>query len=250
MDLGGRVALVTGGGAGIGEAVALRLAAEGCAVVVADIDEPAAAATARRIAGGSGRALAVRADVALEADVAAMVAGAESTFDGLDLLVNNAGGAEDEPFPAAPSARWERTLDVNLRGTMLAIQAALPLMRRRGGGAIVNIASLAGVGLGPHDSPEYAAAKAGVIRLTAALAGLAREGIRVNCICPDWVDTPASRRSRAAMTKDELRGVPPVLLRPEQIADCVVDLARRDSLAGRVVEYWCGQPPRLLPPHT
>src|SRR5207249_3080592 len=139
--------------------------------------------------------IAVGADVAVEAEVAEMVAAAERAFGGLDVLVNNAGGAEEIPFPDAPTEQWARTIDVNLRGVMLAIQAALPVMRQRGGGAIVNIASLAGVGLGPHDAPEYAAAKAGVIRLTAALANLAREGIRVNCICPDWVDTPASRRS-------------------------------------------------------
>ena len=88
-------------------------------------------------------------------------------------------------------------IEVNLVGAMACIQAALPALRRRGGGAVVNIASLAGVGLGLHHAPEYAAAKAGLIRLTGALRGLAGEGIRISCVCPDWVDTPASRATRA-----------------------------------------------------
>ena len=248
MELRGRVAVVTGAGAGIGEAIALRLAGEGCAVVAADIDVTGASSVVRRIGDTGGRATAVEADVARAADVARMVRAAEGAFGGLDILVNNAGGAEDVPFPVAPPEQWGRTIDVNLRGVMLGIQAALPAMRRRGGGAVVSIASLAGVGLGPHDAPEYAAAKAGVIRLTAALATLASsDGVRVNCIAPDWVDTPASRRTRAAMTPEELTTVPPVLLQPEEIAAAVVSLLADDTLAGRVIECWCGRPPRLVP---
>jgi NAD(P)-dependent dehydrogenase (short-subunit alcohol dehydrogenase family) len=121
-------------------------------------------------------------------------------------------------------------------------------MRNRGG-AIVNIASLAGVGFGPHDSPDYAATKAGVARFSAALAPLhARFGIRVNCICPDWVDTPMSRRSRARMTPEqEAATVPSAILAPEEIADAAVELIRDDSLAGRVMTCWCGQPRSFLP---
>jgi len=248
LELAGRVAIVTGAGAGIGEGIAVRLAAEGCAVVAADIDADAANAVVRTIADAGGRATAVRADVAVEPDVVALMREADTAFGGLDILVNNAGGAEDVPFPVAPPEQWGRTIDVNLRGVMLGIQAALPPMRRRGGGAVVSIASLAGVGLGPHDAPEYAAAKAGVIRLTAALTTLASsDGVRVNCVAPDWVDTPASRRTRAVMTPEELTTVPPVLLRPDEIADAVVTLLADDTLAGRVIECWCGRPPRLVP---
>jgi NAD(P)-dependent dehydrogenase (short-subunit alcohol dehydrogenase family) len=241
MELGGTFAVVTGGGAGIGEAIAVRLAAEGCAVGVIDLDVKAAALTVSRVVNTGGRAVALRADVALEADLKSVMSQVANTFGGIDILINNAGGAEDVTFPESPSTRWSRTIDIILRGTMFATQAVLPYMRRNGRGAIVNIASMAGVGFGPHGAPEYAAAKAGVMRLTGAMSGLAKEGIRVNCICPDWVDTPASRRTKSMMTEEDLATVPPVILKPEQIADAVVDFLVDDTAAGRVVEWRCGE---------
>src|SRR5437870_12484126 len=110
-------------------------------------------------------------------------------------------------------------------------------MRERSGGVIVNIASLAGVGLGPHPVPDYAATKAGVARFSAALAPLSDQaGIRVNCICPDWVDTPMSWRSRSRMTpEEEAAAVPPGIVAPEDIADAAVDLICAGSLASRVM---------------
>jgi 3-oxoacyl-[acyl-carrier protein] reductase len=245
MELTHRVAVVTGGGAGIGEAVSVRLGREGASVVVVDVDPDAARATVERITAAGRRAAAVRADVANEADVGALVGEAMSRFGRIDVLVNNAGGADDIPYPAAPPGRWGRTLDVNLRGVMLVIQACLCAMAQHGG-VIVNIASLAGVGHEPHGSPEYAAAKAGVVRLTTALSGLADEGIRVNCICPDWVDTPASRRTRSRMTADELAAVPHPLLSPVDVAEVVMTFVGDDGLAGRVMECWCRSPPRLV----
>src|ERR687885_53706 len=110
-------------------------------------------------------------------------------------------GVADPVYPEAPIERWGRVLDVNLRAAMLSTQLALEPLRRRGGGAIVNVASVAGLGAGAHGAPEYAAAKAGVVRLTGALRSLAAEGIRVNAICPDYVDTPAVRRGLAQVTK-------------------------------------------------
>jgi NAD(P)-dependent dehydrogenase (short-subunit alcohol dehydrogenase family) len=177
-----------------------------------------------------------------------MVDFAVTTFGGLDVLVNNAGIVVTPAFPDAEPEAWMRVLDVNLRGPMLGTYYAIPAMRDRGGGAIVNIASLAGVGLGPHPSPDYAATKAGVARFSAALAPLReRDGIRVNCICPDWVDTPMSQRTRARMTPEEHAAVvPPGILAPEEIADAAVELIRDDSLAGRVMACWCGEPRSLL----
>ena len=247
MNIAGTVALVTGAGSGIGRATAERLATEGASVVVADRAADGGAETVARIEAAGGRAAFARTDVAVDEDVRAAVATAEERFGGLDVLVNNAGIATTPAFPAAPLERWLRVLDVNLRGVMLTTQHALAAMAQRGGGAIVNIASLAGVGLEPHDAPDYAASKAGVVRLTAALAGLRETaGVRVNCICPDWVDTPMSRRTRARMSAEELASVPPVLLTPEQIADAVVQFVVDDSLAGRVMVWWCGQDRRLL----
>jgi NAD(P)-dependent dehydrogenase (short-subunit alcohol dehydrogenase family) len=245
MELTQRVAVVTGGGAGIGEAVSIRLAREGASVVVVDIDPDGARATVERITAAGGRSAPVQADVASEEEVGAIVGQAVSRFGRVDVLVNNAGGADDIAYPATPPERWGRTIDVNLRGVMLVTQACLGAMSRHGG-VIVNIASLAGVGHERHGSPEYAAAKAGVVRLTTALAGLAEDGIRVNCICPDWVDTPASRRTRARMTPDELAAVPQPLLSPADIAEAVMTFVADESLAGRVMECWCRSPPRLM----
>ncbi len=249
MELAGRVALVTGAGTGIGRATAVRLVHEGAAVSVADVDEPTGNETVREIERAGGRAAFIRTDVRREDDVRAMIDFARTTFGGLDVLVNNAGIVATPAFPNAEPEAWMRVLDVNLRGPMLGTHYAIAAMRERGGGVIVNIASLAGVGYGPHDSPDYAATKAGVARFSAALASLSDQlGIRVNCICPDWVDTPMSRRSRDRMSPEqEAAVVPPGILAPEEIADAVVELIHDDSLAGRVMACWCGQPRSLLP---
>jgi NAD(P)-dependent dehydrogenase (short-subunit alcohol dehydrogenase family) len=237
VELTGRVALVTGAGAGIGRATALALRRAGASIVAVDVDEEAANETVALAGGG----VAVRADVARDDDLRAAFAAAGP----LDVLVNNAGGVERPFFPEAPVERWASVLDVNLRATMLAVQLALESMRGRGG-AIVNVSSIAGVGSGPHGAPEYAAAKAGVVRLTAALAPLAQDGFRVNCICPDWVDTPASRRTLARATSEERASAPP-LVPAERVADAILDLVKDDSLAGRVLVCPATGEWRLLP---
>jgi NAD(P)-dependent dehydrogenase (short-subunit alcohol dehydrogenase family) len=249
MDITGRVALVTGAGAGIGRSTAVRLAREGAAVVVADLDDGPGRETVGEIEAASGRAGFMHVDVARDADVRAMVDFAVTTFGGLDVLVNNAGIVVTPAFPDAEPEAWMRVLDVNLRGPMLGTYYAIPAMRDRGRGAIVNIASLAGIGLGPHPSPDYAATKAAVARFSAALAPLREtDGIRVNCVCPDWVDTPMSQRTRARMTPEEHAAVvPPGILAPEEIAEAAAELIRDDSLAGRVMACWCGEPRSLLP---
>ncbi|MDZ4279050.1 MAG: SDR family NAD(P)-dependent oxidoreductase [Dehalococcoidia bacterium] len=249
MDIQGKTALVTGAGSGIGQATALRLAREGAAVVVDDVDGAGGGETVRRIEATGGRAALVRADVADEADVRRMVAFARETFGGLDILVNNAGVYISPPyFPDAPVERWSRVVDVYLRGVMLCTHYGIEAMRERGG-AIVNISSGAGIGFAPDAPPEYAAAKAGVARLTATLAALReRLHIRVNCVCPGWVDTPASRRTRAEMTEEwELGSVPKEMLSGDDIADAVVELIRDDSLAGRVMLYYRPGRRRLVP---
>ena len=246
-----KVALVTGAGAGIGRAIALRLAREGAAVVVADLDERGGEETVRRIETGIGRAAFVLADVAAERDVRGMVAAAEQRFGGLDVLVNNAGGAPEPYFPEADPGHWGRTLDVNLRGVMLGIHFGVRAMRGRGG-AIVNISSMAGVGFEPYEAPEYAASKAGVVRLTAALGFLKEEsGIRVNCICPGWVETPAVRRALSTMSEVERASLafppPPVLIKPHEIAEAVVMFIRDETLAGRVMVWPDGETWQLVP---
>jgi NAD(P)-dependent dehydrogenase (short-subunit alcohol dehydrogenase family) len=218
VDLAGRVAIVTGGAAGIGRAVADGLASEGAAVVVVDVSSAA---------GG------FRADMGAADDVRALFEFTLATHGRLDVLVNNAGGVFDT---------WEKTIDVNLNGLVLATELAFEAMR--GDGAIVNISSVAALGLEPYDAPDYAAAKAAVVRFTASLAN--HDGVRVNCVCPDWVDTPAVQRSLAEMSDDERREVPP-LVPAEEIAAIVFDLIADDTAAGQIVVRYADEPgPRVL----
>ena len=248
-SIDGRVALVTGaGGGGTGRAIACRLARGGASVVVDDLSEEGGAVTVRLIEEAGGRAAFVQADVTSETGVQDMIAFAEQTFGGLDILVNNAGGTPRPHFPEAALKHWGRTLDLNLRGPMLAIQEALTAMRKRGGGAIVNISSVAGFGYAPHSSPEYSAAKAGLARLTATLAPLQeRENVRVNCILPNWIGTEEVLAEIAVMSPEERSEVPDVLTSPEEIADFVVVLVEDPSVAGRVFVWWTGSPPEAMP---
>lgn len=170
------LAVVTGGANGIGAGIAERLAAQGMHPIIADLDENSGQATARRIGGSF-----IRADVATKAGIRTVIDNACRLPGRFGVLVNNAGGVESPHFPVADPATWEYTLDLNLRAVMLATQLALAPMAEHGG-AIINIASVAGLGTASHDSPEYATAKAGVMRFTACLAPLRDTmGVRVNC---------------------------------------------------------------------
>jgi NAD(P)-dependent dehydrogenase (short-subunit alcohol dehydrogenase family) len=249
VDIGGKTALVTGAGAGIGRTITLRLAAEAAAVVVAEIEEQDGTDAVDEIERAGGTASFIRTDVTNDDDVAAMVAHAERTFGGLDILVNNAGGFPYPVFPEAALEHWSRSLALNLRSAMVGIHFALPAMERRGGGAVVNIASSAGRGLAPHPAPEYATAKAGLMRLTATLAPLVERGIRVNCVCPHTVGTPAVRNRIAELEADgeELPGpLQDVLLEPNEVADATLGLITNESLAGRVLVLVGGREPELL----
>jgi NAD(P)-dependent dehydrogenase (short-subunit alcohol dehydrogenase family) len=247
MEIEGRVAVVTGAGAeGTGRAIALALAYRGGHVVVGDIDPLGGEETVRRIEAAGGRAMFVRADMRVGDDIRRMVAFAGRTYGGLDIVVNNAGNTWPPYFPDCEAEHWEAALDLNLRGPMLAIQVALEDMRLRGGGAIVNVSSVAGLGYGVHDSPEYAAAKAGLIRLTATLAPLAKtDNVRVNCVVPHWIETEEVRREIGAMSRQE-RAEVPRLLQPPEVAEAVVGLVEDDTLAGRVMVMWCEEAPHLI----
>jgi meso-butanediol dehydrogenase/(S,S)-butanediol dehydrogenase/diacetyl reductase len=187
---GGKVALVTGSASGIGAATARRLGREGARVVVADIAEAGARDTARHITDAGGTALAVRADVADANDITAMIDAALRAYGRLDVLHNNATVVESGPIERLTLDGWNRTLAVNLTATFLGIKHAVPALRAAGGGAIVNTASISGLG-GDYGLAAYNAAKAGVVNLTRTAAlELARYRIRVNCVCPGGVATP------------------------------------------------------------
>jgi NAD(P)-dependent dehydrogenase (short-subunit alcohol dehydrogenase family) len=249
VEIRGKVALVTGAGAsGTGRAIARALGERGAAVAVNDLNESGGTETVRLIEAAEGKAAFVRADMTQEDEIRAAIAFAVNTFGGLDILVNNAGGTPRPHFPDAPVEHWSRTLDLNLRGPMVAIQHALPEMRKRGAGAVVNISSVAGIGWKPHSSPEYSAAKAGLARLTATLAPLAeRDGVRVNCIVPNWIGTDEVLAEVTAMTPEERAEVPDILTRPEEIAELVIYLVEDESLAGRVFVWWTGDEPKAVP---
>jgi NAD(P)-dependent dehydrogenase (short-subunit alcohol dehydrogenase family) len=238
VELRGSVALVTGGGGGLGAFIVARLVAGGAAVVAADV----AAGQATR----EGVSF-VRADMRRPADVAAAVSHAVSLRGRLDVLVNCAGGVGAANYPAASFDEWQATLFLNLGAPMLATQLALDALGADGGGAVVNIASSAGVEWDAYDSPEYGAAKAGLVRFTTTLAGLRESmGVRVNCVVPHWIGLDRAFAELAAMSPEDRAAAPP-LVDPSAIADKVAELACDDSLAGAVVEMRGGEEPRLLP---
>jgi NAD(P)-dependent dehydrogenase (short-subunit alcohol dehydrogenase family) len=238
MEIKGKVAVVTGGGSGIGRATAVRLAAEGAAVLTADLDEAGMRETIRLIESAGGRAAAVRVDVTDAEQSRHMMETALSTFGRFDILHNNAGIAVGTPaFPQCELDRWRRVLDIDLQAVILGCFLAGPMMRSGGGGVIVNTASMAG--LYPYeDDPVYAAAKAGVVNLTYSLARWAqRLKVRVNCVCPGVVDTPLVRKAvEIQQSGGHEVSLPKRILQPEQIAEGVVRLIRDDTLFGRALE--------------
>jgi A-factor type gamma-butyrolactone 1'-reductase (1S-forming) len=188
--LAGRVALVTGGGSGIGRATAELFAEQGAAVIVADVSETGEESAAAITAAG-GEATFVRTDVSAEADVAAVVRAAESRYGALDAAFNNAGiGAPRAPFEELDAAGWDRMMAVNLRGVWLCMKHELATMVPLGRGTIVNTASVAGV-VGTAGLASYTAAKHGVVGLTrTAAVEHGPNGVRVNAVAPGFTRTP------------------------------------------------------------
>ncbi|HEX3554719.1 MAG TPA: glucose 1-dehydrogenase [Thermoanaerobaculia bacterium] len=229
-DLAGKVVVVTGASRGIGEAVALGFAAAGARLVLASRKaEGGLTAVAEKIRSQGGEALAVACHTGRMADVEALAARAKEAFGGVDVLVNNAAtNPHYGPLLAAEEGQWDKTFEVNVKGYVHTLRACLPLMRERGGGAVVNVASVAG--LVPHSGlGVYGVSKAAVIMLTRTLAmELARENVRVNAIAPGLIET---RFSAALWTAPEareraLRSIPQRRLgQPEDLLGAVLYLA-------------------------
>ena len=189
-EMQGKTAIVTGGGSGIGRASALEFASRGASVLVADVDGDAAARTATEIRDRGSRAESIRADVSSDAEVEAMVSCAVDAFGGLDYAFNNAGIAG----PMATTVdygeqEWDRVIAVNLKGVWLCMKHEIPRMLERGGGSIVNTASIAGLVGGA--SSAYNASKHGVVGMTKQAAlEYSGQGVRVNAVCPSIIITP------------------------------------------------------------
>jgi len=222
-----KIAIVTGGGQGIGRASAGKLAAEGATVVVTDLDEASAKETADALPG----AIAIRADVTDRQGVQAMVGRVVEQFGRVDVLVNNAGWDKASSFVDSDPEDWDRAIAVNLYGVLHTCKAVLPLMAERGSGAVVNLGSDAGR-VGSSGEAVYSAAKGGIIAFTKSLAReMARHQVRVNCVCPGPTDTAlfasfAGPKLREALT----RAIPFRRLgQPGDVANVVAFLASDEA---------------------
>jgi len=234
--LADKICVITGGGSGIGQATALCFAAEGAKVVAADINANAASETSRLIEKNGAAALAVTVDVTQAASVQKMLHKAVEIFGRIDVLVNNAGFGLAATVEETDEADWDRLMAVNLKGVFLGCKYVVPIMRRQGGGVIVNTASVLAL-VGVQDRAAYCATKGGVAALTRAVAlDHVRDGIRVNCVAPGSVETPywtdifAKSNDVAALRKNlEQRHPMERLARPEEIAKAILFLASDES---------------------
>ena len=237
MRFRGKVALVTGGASGFGEAIARRFALEGASVVVADVDENRGKSVAASIEAAEGRALFVRADVSRSQDVRSMVAATCEAFGGLDVLVNNAGFSHRTmPMWELPEEDYDRVFATNTKGVYLGVKYAVPVLRERGGGSIVNTASIGAVAPRPGVT-VYNATKGAVVTMTRGLAvELARFNIRVNAVNPVAADTPFMKgaigveRLPEEIRKTLIAGIPlGRLTEPSDVAAAVLFLASDDA---------------------
>jgi len=233
-DLNGRTALVTGGGAGIGRAIALRLAAEGCDVGILDLDLAGAEVTAAEARTRGRGAHAAAGNVAERGSAEAAIAALSAALGRVDILVNNAGILRTAPFLETTDAEWHATFGVNLDGAFHCCQAVLPGMVARRGGAVVNVASWTGK-KGVPNHAAYSASKFALIGLTQAIAGeMAAHGIRLNAVCPGII--VETRMREEAEERNRAQGLPDVATRlasiplrragyPEDVANLVAFLA-------------------------
>jgi len=230
--LGGKVALITGAGAGIGRATALAFAREGAGVAVVDVNGPGAEEISREIAELGGRALPFQADVADSVQVRRAVRETIAGFGRLDILVNNAAIATRQPFLEIPEAEWRRVLDVNLTGAFLMMQAALPQMLSQGAGIIINVSSLAGRTMSVANGAHYSASKAALLGLTRHVAReVAGSGVRVNAVAPATVRTGFLTEQLRPEELEALVGRIPLgrLGEPEEVAAAICFLASDEA---------------------
>lgn len=226
-----KVVIVTGASRGIGRATALAFAREGAHVIVNYAKEKKAAdAVVKEIERLGSKAIAIKADVAVESEVKQMMEEAVKHFGAIDILVNNAGIVFDVPILEKTLEQWERTLQVNLIGTFLCIKYAVPHMKGRVGAAILNISSTNGIDSLSPDSADYDASKSGVISVTKNFSQALAPHIRVNSIAPGWVDTDINKDLPREFIESETKKVALKRWgRPEEIAKSVLFLCSEDA---------------------
>lgn len=228
-----KAAVITGGAQGIGEAVARRLAGEGAAVAILDLQHEKALSVASSIQSDGGKAIAVKADITNSREVRQVISHVEGTFGKVDVLVNNAGWDRMAPFVDLDEETWDAVIAVNLRGPIAVTRAVLDGMISRNYGKIVNIASDAGR-VGSTGESVYSACKGGIIAFTKTLAReLVRHNILVNCVCPGPTETPMLAEmalDNPSITEALQRAIPMRRLgRPEEIANAVAFLASDEA---------------------
>ena len=230
MRLANKVALITGGGSGIGKASCLAFAREGAQVVVVDVKQQTAEATAKEIGG-----VAFDADVSKAKDAAAMVKFAEDTFGKLNVIFNNAGVFLDDDTSVTETSEetWDRVIDINLKGVFLGCKYAIPALLRAGGGSIINTASFVAILGAAVPQIAYTASKGGVLSMTREIAvEFARKNIRANALCPGPVETPLLQEllSDPARRNRRLVHIPPGrFARAEEMANAALFLASDES---------------------
>ncbi len=226
-----KVAVITGAGRGIGRAIALRMAGEGCFLVINDVNEKDAQRVAKEIMDLGGKAMAIVADISKKSQVGEMVKKIESQWRTIHILVNNAGVEHRAPITTHSEEEWDRVLDINLKGPFLCCQAFGPLMIEQKWGRIINISSMAYRGMGGQVA--YDASKGGLLALTKSLAvDLARYNITVNAVCPAWVETEMIQGDPGLMALKEkiIQRIPMRrLAKPEEIAGAVCFLATEEA---------------------